>query len=167
MAWNPRARMSRLNAVQFIAERYMRAMAVECGLSPSVPLDVSVDGPAETHAVDSRLFVITVEAGRRVVGKCQLRLPRRPSVDDNDLNLEIGTLLQRHADLSAVIAHSKLDRHFPNAIDSVQSRRNVETNQRFFLIKFKNGHRFEVLESELESDINLAKGMMVYDLPPL
>lgn len=127
-------------------------------------LEVCVDDG--TYHAQRGDYMVTVEWRRKKVFEFVVR-GNFDMANEEEFILRTGKLVEQHCDLSAVRAHTKMEYHFPGRIKSVTARRDEAKCCTYFTITFKNGHNFEVLDSELESEFNIAKGIMVYDLPAL
>lgn len=129
-------------------------------------IQVCVDGPtAYEETLDSN-FTVTVEHGRYVIAK--FAVSGSVALDKPEFfQRDVGDLVERHCDLAALVVHHKLEFHFPKKIARVRGHRDIEKKCTYFTVRFTNGHEFEFHEADVESEMTIAKGIMVYDLPPL
>lgn len=85
----------------------------------------------------------------------------------NDIDPPQSRALLGIGSVAAEIARAKLESRFPRSISGIESLHNFERDERWLVVRFKNGHHYKCIESELFSQYSLATMSLLYDLTSL
>ena len=112
---------------------------------------------------------IHLQIGREVVwtGYASVTEDDVQFLADEELVKRVLTPIRDSMSLVGLEVHAAVDRLFPKSVRKVDVEYSVEQAERKFAVLFQNGHVAEVMESELRTEIFVARCSMLYDLPPL
>lgn len=128
-------------------------------------LQVSVDGNEWWN--DGSDLVVTIEYRNKSIARFTVARNMADPKNKDLLEGCLGDMFQKHLNLATVKAFSKLDPHFPGRIRNITATRDQNRHVNLLTILFKNGHKFTVDEADVGSEVTIARGIMVYDLPNL
>jgi hypothetical protein len=126
--------------------------------------EVTVDFTNNRTALVAKVYYRGLEIWNRRIGVSEDDMM---VLKDDVLVEKISDAMRGTLTLAGQVQHAKLEKLFPGAIKNVIVTYDAEKHEKVYQVIFKNGHMAEGLESEMKTELFMARCTMLYDLPAL